>query len=494
MIRAPVVSSGLALVTLLTLPVPAWPQDVSPTSISIVLRPSAEPSPALKYRLLPERRSLVPGNAAVFYHRAIELYDQAAQQAARRMEPGKFAAIEEQATGAWMNGPLESVSLDQARQRLDTYRTALVEANLGARRQTCDWEFDLRSEGTELLLPEIQNMRSILRLVVLKARVAVIDGKVDEALEWIQTGYAMARHVAEGPVLIQGLVGVAMSTGTTKALEDLIQAPGAPNFFWALANRPRPFVDLTKAIDGERSFLEREIPSLRELDGPPWSVDKARTCSEELRAKLFKLAGYAPHSPSASGSPGIEDWTSRLGLAALVAQTYPEAKAALIARGRSAAQVDAMPTVQVALLHTFLSYQKVRDDVFKWTGIPYYEASQRMNEAAIVRMTQVQASPLMRMFAMMIPAIQSSQMAQLRIDRQLDAVQCIEAIRIYAAAHGKFPSALKDIADAPVPLDIATGQPFSYRVLGDHAILSAPSPGRQNIPRYRISYDLKWVR
>ncbi len=66
--------------------------------------------------------------------------------------------------------------------------------------------------------------------------------------------------------------------------------------------------------------------------------------------------------------------------------------------------------------------------------------------------------------------------AQLRVDRRLDAIQCIEAIRIYGAAHGKLPSSLKDITEAPVPLDVATGQPFDYRVDGDHAILSAPSP------------------
>ena len=48
-------------------------------SIPIMLRPAAEPIPALKYRLLPERGALVPGNAAVFYHRAIEMLDQARQ-------------------------------------------------------------------------------------------------------------------------------------------------------------------------------------------------------------------------------------------------------------------------------------------------------------------------------------------------------------------------------------------------------------------------------
>jgi hypothetical protein len=495
MIRAPALMRSVALAILFTVDAPAWPQGVAEPSVPILLRPAAEPVPALKYRLLPERHSLIPGNAAVFYHRAIEMLDQAEQRARRGTEPAKFAATEEQAAGAWITGPLESIPLDQARPRLENYRNALVEARLGARRQTCNWEFDLRSEGIELQLPEIQNMRALLRLVALNARIAVIDGKVEEAVEWLQTGYAMARHVTEGPILIQGLVGVAMSRAMTKPLEDLIQAPGAPSLFWALADRPRPFIDLAEAMDSERFLLEREIPSLRELDGAPWSLDRARTFSEELRTKLFRLAGYAARSPSGSDSAGIQEWTSKLGLAALVGQAYPEAKAALVSGGRAVAQVEAMPAVQVAALHTYRSYQQARDDEFKWVRLPFYHAFKGINSASRRGNQGLQSHPLLKLFSMMAPAIWPAFTAQVQVDRRLDAIQCIEAIRIYGATHGKFPVRLEEISEAPVPLDPATGQMFGYRVEGDHAILSAPSPpGGPDIPQYRITYELKWAR
>ena len=58
---------------------------------------------------------------------------------------------------------------------------------------------------------------------------------------------------------------------------------------------------------------------------------------------------------------------------------------------------------------------------------------------------------LLRMFTMLIPPFGRFQMAQLQVDRRLDAIQCIEAIRIYAAAHGKFPSGLNEISEAPAP-------------------------------------------
>ena len=89
---------------------------------------------------------------------------------------------------------------------------------------------------------------------------------------WLQTGFAMSRHVSQGPILIQSLVGISFCGMLTKPMEDLIELPGMPSLYWALANRPHPFIDLAPALEGERFVLEREVPRLRELDGLPWSI------------------------------------------------------------------------------------------------------------------------------------------------------------------------------------------------------------------------------
>ena len=68
-------------------------------------------------------------------------------------------------------------------------------------------------------------------------------------------------------------------------LEDLIQAPGAPNLYWALANLPRPFLDLSTALDGEKSLLEKEFPQLKKLDSAPWSIEQARRSRTTSRRK-----------------------------------------------------------------------------------------------------------------------------------------------------------------------------------------------------------------
>ena len=247
------------------------------------------------------------------------------------------------------------------------------EVELGARRQSCDWEFDSRSEGLELNISEIQEMRTLARMIVVRIRVAILENKLDEAIHWLQTGFAMARHVSQGPILIQSLVGLAFCGQLTKPMEDLIQAPGMPSLYWAMANRPRPFIDLDPALEGERYILEQEFPRLRELDGVAWSLEKSRSFAEELETKFFNLAGWGPRDRS--------DWLPKVGLAALVAQAYPEAKRALIAQGRPAAEVEAMPTLQVAALYTYQSYQAHRDEVAKWSGLPYYQSYKGPDES-----------------------------------------------------------------------------------------------------------------
>ncbi len=248
------------------------------------------------------------------------------------------------------------------------------------------------------------------------------------------------------------------------------------------------------ATESERLLLEREVPQLRELDAGPWSQEKARTFTDELRNKLFRLAGYVARSHAGSSPSGLEEWSSKLGLAAVVAQAYPEAKAALIEEGRSLADVEKMPAVQVAALHTFRLYQQFRDEEFKWVRLPYYQAYKGMDKALERGINAAQTRPLLRVFNVLTPAIRSIIIAQLMVDRRLDAIQCIEAIRIYGAAHGKFPDGLEDISEAPVPIDVATGLPFGYRVQGKHAVLSAPSPsGGPDIPQYRTKYELEWA-
>ncbi len=83
--------------------------------------------------------------------------------------------------------------------------------------------------------------------------------------------------------------------------------------------------------------------------------------------------------------------------------------------------------------------------------------------------------------------------ARTRIDRQIAALRCVEAIRLYAAAHdGNLPPSLDEIKEVPVPFDPVNGKPFTYRLAGDRAFFSCePLPGQPatnaNTPTYEIT-------
>jgi hypothetical protein len=484
---------ALALWTVCGPPAVDAQESKPPVPTVLTIHPAKEPVPALKYRLVPERRELIPGNAAIFYHRACHMATPYARDVKR-----------EEKIAEWVGSPPGQIDRALARQHLNLFRNALHEAELGAFRLDCDWEFDRRDNGFALLLPEIQEIRQVGRLIVLKARLEILDGHPDEAIHWLEVGFAMSRHVSETPFLISGLVGDSIAGQLMKPLEDLIRTPGGPNLYWAFATRSRPLIEMRRAIEGERYILERELPELGEADGPAWSTEKARQFGDETFRKLRDFSGelrwISPAGENAgAGTPRLQDLSSRLVLAGIVARAYPEAKRSLIAEGRTLADIEAMPTLQVVLIHTLRQYSRFRDDVFKWTVFPYWQTRGRMDRVVWPHRTQVTkfANPLLTMFTSLMPAIENALLANARIERLLDALQCVEAIRIYAAEHdGALPESLDAMTETPVPIDPVTGKPFEYKKVDDAtAILSASYPlGGPNHPAYMINYELKLAK
>ncbi len=95
----------------------------------------------------------------------------------------------------------------------------------------------------------------------------------------------------------------------------------------------------------------------------------------------------------------------------------------------------------------------------------------------------------------MLPAVSKVFAYRAKIDRRIAALRCVEAVRLYAAAHdGKLPPSLDEIKDVPVPTDPVDGKPFGYRVVGDRAFLSStPFPGQPttnaNAPTYELIFN-----
>ena len=447
-----------------------------PKITTITLRPATEPHPALKYQLVPEKYGLIPGNAALFYHRAFIFLAQRNAGIAQSppTAPGSHPFLTSQEAYEWIDKPLADLPRDEIRLFLDRHHSVIEETKLGAKRDQCDWGLSGRDEGINLLLPEIQESRSLARLLSLQARLAIRDGRLDQAWDSIQAGYVLARHLGEGSGLIPGLVGISIGFQMNGCLELLQSSPGAPSLFWALADRPRPFIDLRDNFASDSHFIEQEFPALLELDKSVWSTDQARRLAESLQTKLFRYVDTLPGSTIAIPN-GLAPDFCRLGIAVYCAQIEAEARRSLIASGKPAAEVEAMPVVQAALLHVYHQTQDRRDAVFKWANVRSPVPRNRFQPPSL-SLAEKQANPLLAFFSALEYDFGPAYLASIRLDRQLDALQVVEAIRLDATRHeGRLPASLAAIADLPVPLDPATGQPFDYRVEGDTAIISAPN-------------------
>jgi hypothetical protein len=72
-------------------------------------------------------------------------------------------------------------------------------------------------------------------------------------------------------------------------------------------------------------------------------------------------------------------------------------------------------------------------------------------------------------------AFQKVFLARGRVERRLEGIRCLEAVRLYAAAHdGKLPRTLADITEVPIPVDPLTHKPFEYQTHAGKASLASP--------------------
>jgi hypothetical protein len=460
---------------------------------TLVVHPAGEPRPALKYRLLPTFLEQVPGNAAPLYMKAFLL-----------LADAKVSTTDWAAISKWSNLPTDKLPRSEAHKMLDRFSDILHQVELASRRTDCDWGLPLRDEPNVLgiLLPDVQWARNAARLLALRTRLEIAEHRYDDAIHTLAIGYALARNVAEAPLLINGLVGISIGGLMNAQLETLLQSPGAPNLYWAIAALGDPFISFNKAIEVEASFVYLTFPDLRDVETADHTPAEWQAALDRFVAKFMPLAGEAPAQFDAH----------HLFAAACLVAAVPGARKALVARGRSEKEVDAMPPAKVLLLHIAETFHEFRDESFKWTYVGYPEAAaglraaewrlqvnQRLqaakkppgaSPAAVLAIPGEPSSIVgLALPALLLPAESRVCLAQAKSQRQFAALRCVEAIRIYAAAHaGKLPPSLSEIKEVPIPVNPVTGKAFPYHIEGDISVLVADAPGeaRSAEKTYRI--------
>ncbi|MFI5454753.1 MAG: hypothetical protein ACHRXM_04820 [Isosphaerales bacterium] len=470
----------LTLGTATAIPVSALAQPAAkppePPKVLIV-SPTAAPVPALKYRLLPSFADLNPGDAAPIYLRIRhEMIEEAWKQLSEK--PRK-----------WLEVPLQDFPVAEARPFVAMWGNRLKQIEFGAHRKTCDWNYTLPEErlnAIAILLPDAQDMRTWGRLLALKARVEIAEGKFDDAVHTIETGLTFSRHVAAGPFVINGVIGIAIATHMLDRCDELIAQRGAPNLYWALTALPRPLIDMRNELEVEQKLCENLIPELSEAKlARPRGAAEWGSLMARMHERIVKLCRSLIDSQD--GTAGLQI-LSGWDFARFKAETLPTAREYLkTSRKLTDQQVDAMSEDQIVALYITDHHRELWDDHFKASYLPARDAITQLI-AAENRFSSAKMGPFV-LFVQLLPAVQAGLKAELRLDRRVAALRVIEALRMYAAAHhGSLPESLNQITEVPVPDDPATGKPFEYRCTGNSAILSGPPAGLPPPwPGYRIA-------
>jgi hypothetical protein len=440
---------------------------------------------ALKYRLLPSAIELVPGDALTIYLRIHGYEDQSLNES--------WNQIGDRAT-RWLALPFKGFLAAEARAFVNIWSGKLKQLEFGTRRKTCDWNYTLpeqRLNAIEILLPDAQSMREWGRVLALKARLEVAQGKLDQAIRTIGTGLAFARHLGGGPFAINGMVGISIANNVLEPCDDLISQPGAPNLYWALSALPRPLVSLRDQLEVEQSVCENLIPELTEAE-----LSKPRNATEwaSLLSRMHeRIVNWSRRLVNESGNAAPELRTlAGWNVEQLKAEVLPAAKAYLTAApAQAGAEVAAMSDDQIVALYLVGRYRELRDDLFKANYLPAHQALSQ--HSAVEKRLEAAKSPAMAFFAALLAGdgpVTSLRpfSSQLSLERRIAALRLIEALRLHAAAHdGALPETLDQISEVPVPDDPATGKPFVYRRAGSAALFHGPHAGlRAPLAPYRI--------
>ena len=445
----------------LALPCRADQSSSSPeTLIRLSVTPAPAPTPALRYRLLPELKEMNPGNPVQGYFKAF-------------MENQTYLfdaeAFERRAKLLVM--PIEDVPAEELREYGPR---VLTQADLAARLDKPDWQVlrKLKTEGFTLLIPEVQQMRALARALQVRFHSEVVAGRFDDAVRTAQTMFAMARHLGEHPCLIGAMVGISIANTAIGPLEEMLEQPGCPNLYWALTNLPTPLVPLDKALDGERVMAVAEF---RALD------DKAPMSAAQIKKFATRWDNALGVGQIPENGKGVQAW---LAARNKDEATLSAARRRLIECGFPEERLRRFPADQVILLDEKRACEVRTDDLMKTMTLPLWQG-----EALTAQLTANNEPALC--FGAVLPAVTKGRRVQVRLDQRIALLRHVEALRLHAAEHGgAFPAKLTDMS-VPLPDDPFTGKPFRYEVQDNTAHLRGTAPpGEEKNFGFNVHYEV----
>lgn len=449
-------------------------------TIPITLHPTAAPVPLSRMSLYPEYADQTPGNRVQGLLKVFMEQD------------NFFRFVNGEEWQKWSEMTLDELPAD-IRTKASVasgieydrkYTSFLGYLDKGARYTAIDWNeyFDIRRDGFNLLLPEVQKIRSLASVAKMRLRGEVKAGEFKKAATTVKTMFGMGQALEQHPTIIGDLVGIAIDTMAVAGVEEMVGRPDCPNLYWPLTDLPRPLISIRRGVGGERLFLTSQFDKYLSADRA-WAEAETRDFLDDLSAIL--------QFEDQRGGGGILPKMfrgARVRYAVLTADSarIKAARERLVAEGRSTDGVKAMPDLQIAVLDDFHRYEVLRDEFFKAMNLPYHEGKAEMDKAeALIRERKAKGDII---GPALLPSAWKVKQAQARLDQWVAYLRAVEGIRLYAHANkGALPSKLADLT-VPVPTDPVTGKPFEYELKDGEATLTGANPGLPSTKRvYKLT-------
>jgi len=422
------------------------------------LTPAAEPTPALKHRFWVPPVERQPGDAKSHLDRAIMM----SLQDDRRMELSEeYAQVSSKLYGESYERikPSDEV-LEQVRQHLGKQADVLKKLHYALSLDAVRSDYALRDRrGRDFFvfdLPDIQNMRHMARLLQLECQLAVAEGRYEDALDSLRDGYRVAEitlRAGEGTILSQ-LASIAIIGIMNSEVEFLAQQADSPNLYWALASLPsEQLFSIRAAFEGESIAIYNTLF--------PWGAEQPADSEAQAEKRLIELVWLASQANEVSSEPlDAVPQAQQQAVAALAVLLFAD-------RARQELNQPQLGNCQALLEWTQSDFIRLRDEVFKWTMLPVQERmvhEDRVDASMQFLSRGIPYSPAKALAGLILPAVQATDAAAQRAQRQHAFLVTLEALRAYAAEHnGELPETLENLYPLPAWSDPTTGKPFTYR-------------------------------
>ncbi|UCG55771.1 MAG: hypothetical protein JSU70_12970 [Phycisphaerales bacterium] len=245
---------------------------VAARTVELVLHPAKASESARRCRLLPLPSEQSDEAAAPLYEQALKALP---------------AGLDMNQLHEWRSAPAGQLPKEQVEQVLQQGKQALDLLERAARCRQHDWPYldpDTAAAG-------LGGYRKLVVLIALQARLQIGQGRYDEAVETMRTGFAMAGQLGKAPTLVEGLVAIAVAAVMCSQLEQFVQEADAPNLYWALQALPRPYLDLSEQMEYEdRDTKEKTRLLMNRLDRHLAALQ----CVEAIRLYADRHGGKLP--------------------------------------------------------------------------------------------------------------------------------------------------------------------------------------------------------